>query len=70
MLGYDKDDYFWLGIQPMSLQDSLEDELQSKNLWTDLTLPPSMNRVIETATKVLNQAMYQLRDVSSHSRST
>ncbi len=68
--GYNRDDYFWSGIQPMSLRDILENELRNKDLWTDLTLPPSMNQVIETATKFLNCDTYQPRDVTSCSKST
>src|SRR6266436_4350312 len=67
--GYDWDDYFWSGIQPTSLWDVLENELRSKDFWVDLTLPPSMNRVIEVATKFLNQDVYQPRGYSLHSRS-
>ncbi len=43
----------------MSLCDMLENELRAKDFWTDLTLPPSMDRVIEIATKQLNQDTYQ-----------
>src|SRR5258708_16806681 len=68
--GYDRDDYFWSGIQPTSLRDIFENELRNKDLWTDLTLPPSMNQVIETATKFLNCDTYQPRDVTSRSKST
>src|SRR5258706_10638998 len=39
---YDQDDYFWLGIQPISLQNVFELELRSRELWTDWTVPLSM----------------------------
>ena len=31
----DRSDYFWSGIQPKSLQTSLEYELKTKHFWTD-----------------------------------
>ena len=43
LLGYDQNDYFWSGIQPESLRNALENKLQTKNLWVDLTLPLPMN---------------------------
>ena len=68
--GYDRDDYFWSGIQPASLRDTLEIELRTKNLWVDHTMPPSMNQVVETAIKFLNRDAYQPWTVSSRPKST
>src|SRR6266436_154765 len=65
---YDRDDYFWSGIRPTSLRDVLENKLRARDYWTDLTLPPPIKRVIEVAVKFLNQAIYQPRNVSSHSK--
>ena len=62
---YDRDDYFWSGIKPTSLRDVLENELRARDYWTDLTLPPPMDRVAEVAEKFLDQAIYHPRDVSS-----
>ena len=67
---YDKDDYFWSGIRPKSLRDILENELRARDYWTDLTLPPPIDRVTEVAVKFLNRAIYQPRDVSLHSKWT
>ena len=44
---YDRDDYFWSGIQPKYLCDTLETELRNQHLWNDLTMPPPMAKVIE-----------------------
>src|SRR5258705_11943240 len=65
---YDRDDYFWSGIRPTSLRDVLENELRARDYWTDLTLPPPIERVIEVAVKFLNRAIYQPRNVSSRSK--
>ncbi len=65
---YDKDDYFWLSIQPTSLRDVLENELRVRDFWTDLTLPPPAERVIEVAVKFLDHAIYQPRGVSSRGK--
>ncbi len=65
---YDRDDYFWSSIHPMSLRDVLENELRMRDYWMDLMLPPPMDRVIEVAVKFLNRAMYQPRDVSPRSK--
>src|SRR5258708_6054415 len=67
---YDKDNYFWSGIRPKSLQDILENELRVRDYWTDLTLPPPIDRVTEVAVKFLNRAIYQPRDVSLRSKWT
>ncbi|SRR5258708_5350140 len=66
---YDHDDYFWSGIQPTSLQNLLELELRSRELWTDQTLPPPMERVIEVATKHLECDSYQPRGRSLKTKS-
>ncbi len=58
---YDRDDYFWSGIRPTSLRDVLENELRARDYWTDLTLPPPIEWVIEVAVKFLNRAIYHLR---------
>ncbi len=58
---YDHNNYFWSGIQPTSLRNLLELELRSRELWTNQTLPPSMERVIEVATKHLERDSYQPR---------
>ncbi len=63
---YDRDDYFWSGIRPLSLRDVLENELRACDYWTDLTLPPPNERVMEVAVKFLNRAIYHLREVSMH----
>ncbi len=59
------DDYFWSGISPTSLRDVLENELRARDYWTDLTLPPPIEKVMEVAEKFLNHAIYQPRNVSS-----
>src|SRR5260221_4292964 len=66
--GYDKDDYFWSGIQPMSLRKVLENKLRARDYWTDLMSLPPADRVIEVAVKFLDCVIYQLRDVSSRSK--
>src|SRR5260221_6491976 len=66
---YDHNDYFWSGIQPTSLRNLLELELRSRELWTDQTLPPSMERVIEVATKHLEHDLYQPRGRGSKTKS-
>ena len=73
---YDQDDYFWSGIQPISLWNAFELELRSRELWTDWTVPLLMERVIEVATEYLNHNSYQPRGrrqkdkpVSSHGKS-
>src|SRR5258705_9288055 len=65
---YDCDNYFWSGIRPTSLRDVLENELRACDYWTDLTLPPPIEWVIEVAVKFLNKAIYHPRDVSSCSK--
>ncbi len=65
---YDRDNYFWSGIQPTSLRNLLELELRSRELWTDQTLPPPMERVIEVATKHLECDLYQPRGRSSKTK--
>ena len=67
--GYDRNDYFWSGIQPESLRDVLENELRTKGLWVDLTLPPPMNRVIEVATKFLDRDAYLPRHIGKRAKS-
>ena len=44
----------------------LENELRVHNYWTDLTLPPPNERVMEVTVKFLNQVIYHLREVSMH----
>src|SRR5260221_10614974 len=66
--GYDKDDYFWSGIQPTSLRKVLENELRVRDYWTDLTSPLPADKVIEVAVKFLDRVIYQPRDVSSRSK--
>src|SRR5258708_25749712 len=61
---YDRDDYFWSGIRPLSLRDVLENELRACDYWTDLTLPPPNERVTEVTVKFLNRSIYHLREVS------
>ena len=56
---YDCDNYFWSGIQPISLCNILELELRSQNLWMDQTLPLLMGHVVNVATRQLEQAAYQ-----------
>src|SRR5258707_14928306 len=58
---YDHNNYFWSGIRPTSLRDVLENELRACDYWTDLTLLPLIERVIEVAVKFLNRAIYHLR---------
>ena len=65
---YDRDDYFWSGIQPISLREILEVELKNKNFWKDITVPPPMDRVVEVALVYLNREAYQPRDISLRSR--
>src|SRR5260370_31996208 len=65
---YDCDNYFWLGIQPKSLQDMLEAELKTKSYWKDITSPPSMEKVIKMALIHLNCDAYQPCDVSLQSK--
>src|SRR5260370_40988223 len=65
---YDHDDYFWLGIQPKSLQDVLEAKLKTKSYWKDITSPPSIDKVIKVALIHLNHDAYQPHDVSLQSK--
>jgi len=44
--------------------------LRARDYWTDLTLPPPIDRVTEVAVKFLNRAIYQPRDVSLRSKWT
>ncbi len=44
----------------------LENELRAHDYWTDLTLLPPIEWVIEVAVKFLNRAIYHPRDVSLH----
>ena len=59
--GFDRDDYFWSGIQPMSLRTNLEYELKTKRFWTDLTSPPTFANVVEVATGYLKHDAYHPR---------
>ena len=69
MSEYDRNDYFWSGIQPTSLRNLLELELRSRELWTNQTLPPLMEQVIEVATKHLECDSYQPRGRGSKTKS-
>src|SRR5258705_1990906 len=55
---------FRSGIRPTSLRDVLENELRACNYWTDLTLPPPIEWVIEVAVKLRDRKSTRLN--SSH----
>ena len=59
---YDRDDYFWSALKLASFRNSLEKELKTKELWTDLTVPPPMRQVLTVAQDRLKNDLYQVRD--------
>jgi hypothetical protein len=47
----DKDNYFFKGIKPISLQRQIQHILERDSKWTNLSAPPKMAEVIAAAKK-------------------
>ncbi len=54
----EKDDFFFRGLKPQTFRSHVKHELKAQKLWTDLTVPPTMDDVIIVAKALLKHDLY------------
>src|SRR6266849_2955430 len=59
----DRDDYFFVGIKPLSLRQQIQNILERDSKWEDVTAPPEMQVVMDSTEQYLKRDRYVPRDL-------
>src|SRR6266849_6780190 len=59
----DRDDYFFVGIKPLSLRHQIQNILERDSKWEDVTAPPEMQVVMDSTEQYLKRDRYIPRDL-------
>jgi hypothetical protein len=59
----DRDDYFFVGIKPLTLRNQIQNILERDSKWKDVTAPPEMNVVMDSTEQYLKRDRYIPRDL-------
>ena len=59
----DRDDYFFVGIKPLSLRHQIQNILERDSKWEDVTAPPEMQVVMDSTEQYLKRDRYVPRDL-------
>ena len=54
----DRDDYFFVGIKPLTLRHQIQNILERDSMWEDIMVPPEMQAVMDSTEKYLKRDRY------------